>query len=248
LNTFRSDLNVHTVLSPCAAVEMIPPLIVRMALEKGINLIAITDHNSTYNIGSVQKAAQDTDLKVLPGVELQTREEVHVLCLFDELSQTEEMQNIIDRHMPSLMNYPDIFGEQYVVDETGDYIRSEERLLSTSLSLTLKEAWESVERLGGIFIPAHINRQLFGLLPVLGFIPTDIPIEVLEISRHMTTKEAVSKFPFLAQYRLIQDGDVHHLNDFLGSTEWHLERPTIAELKLAIREKEGRTFKTKLVR
>jgi 3',5'-nucleoside bisphosphate phosphatase len=248
LNTFRSDLHVHTVLSPCAAVEMIPPLIVRAALEKEINMIAITDHNSTFNIQSVQKAAAGTDLKVLPGVELQTREEVHVLCLFDELSQVEEMQTVIDIHMPELKNYPDIFGEQYVVDETGDFIRSEERLLSSSVNLTLNEAWENVNRLGGLFIPAHINRHLFGLLAVLGFIPTDIPIEVLEISRHISPVEAVQKFPSLAQYCIIQDGDVHHLYDFLGSTEWKLEQPTIAELKLAIHEKEGRTIQTKIVR
>jgi 3',5'-nucleoside bisphosphate phosphatase len=247
LKTFRSDLHVHTVLSPCAAVEMIPPLIVRTALEKGINLIAITDHNSTANIKAVQKAASETDLKVLPGMELQTREEVHVLCLFDEIEQVEKLQNLIDERMPDMQNYPDIFGEQYIVDETGDFIRSELRLLSTSINITLKEAWENVDRLGGLFIPSHVNRQLFGLLPVLGFIPTDIPIEILEISRHISPQEAVQKFPSLEKYRMIQNGDVHNLNDFLGSTEWELDEPTITELKLAIREIEGRSFKTKII-
>jgi predicted metal-dependent phosphoesterase TrpH len=96
LKTYRAELHVHTALSPCAEVEMIPPLIVQEAQERGINLIAITDHNATANIAAVQKAAQGSDLVVLAGMELQTREEVHVLCLFDSLDQANEWQQTID--------------------------------------------------------------------------------------------------------------------------------------------------------
>jgi predicted transcriptional regulator len=100
LKTYRAELHVHTVLSPCAQVEMIPPLIVRSALENHINLIAITDHNHTANIGAVQKAASGTGLVVLPGIEIQTREEVHVVCLFDTLEQAQSFQAFVDQTLP----------------------------------------------------------------------------------------------------------------------------------------------------
>lgn len=245
----RADLHVHTVLSPCAGIEMIPPLIVEEALQRGIKMIAITDHNTTANIAAVQKAATaataaeaapGTELVVLPGMELQTREEVHVLCLFDELDQASALQAWVDRHMPDIPNNVDFFGEQFVVDETGDFIRREERLLLTSVDATMREAWEQVNALGGLFIPAHINRKANGLMALLGLVPDDFPVEALEISRHITPDEAPKKFPQITGYPLIQNGDVHYLDDFLGSMEWHLEKATIKELRMAIRKVEGR--------
>ncbi len=127
MNKFRADLHVHTVLSPCAEVEMIPPLIVREALERGIRLIAITDHNATGNIRAVMEAAQGTDLTILPGMELQTHEEVHLLCLFDTIEQAEIWQKVVDSVLPDRSNNPEFFGEQFIVDASGDFIRREER-------------------------------------------------------------------------------------------------------------------------
>lgn len=242
LKTFRADLHVHTVLSPCAGIEMIPPLIVQEAIERGIRLIAITDHNATANIGAVQKAALGTDLFVLPGMELQTREEVHVLCLFDTLAQAEALQAWVDAHLPNIPNNIDFFGEQFVVDETGDFIRREERLLLTSVEVTLQEAWQKVNAIGGLFVPAHVNRTANGLIALLGLVPTDIPLEVLEISRHLRPEDAPKRLPQVSGYPLMQDGDVHFLDDFLGATDWTLETPSIAELRKAIHNQEGRSF------
>jgi len=162
MKTFLADLHVHTVLSPCAEVEMIPPLIVDEALQRGINLIAITDHNASANIRSVQKAAAGTGLVVLPGMELQTREEVHVLCLFDEVDQIEEWQKIVSKSLPPIDNRIDYFGEQFVVDSSGEFIRREPQLLLTSTDLTFDAACQLVHNLGGLFIPAHIDRPAFG--------------------------------------------------------------------------------------
>lgn len=246
MQTWRADLHVHTVLSPCAGVEMIPPLIVQEAVDQGIRLIAITDHNATANIVAVQKAAQGSGLTVLPGMELQTREEVHVLCLFDTLEQALALQDWVDAHLPVIENNADFFGEQFVVDETGDFIRREERLMLTSVTTDLNDAWLVVNDLGGLFIPAHVNRTAFGLIPVLGLLPTDFPIEALEISRHLKPEEAVKKFPQIRGCPLIQNGDVHYLDGFLGSTEWQIEAPTVAELKKAIRNESGRGFCVKV--
>ena len=239
---FRADLHVHTVLSPCAEVEMIPPLIVESALENDIHLIAITDHNSSANFLAVQKAAKDTPLVVLPGVELQTREEVHTLCLFDDYSQILKFQSIIDRSLPDFQNQPDHFGEQFIVDETGDFIRREDRLLLTSTQLSLKEAWQIVTDLGGLFIPAHVNRKAFGLIENLGFVPKDIKVNAVEISRHLTPTEAQLKFPQLKGYPIIQNGDVHRLDEFLGALIFNISEATTYEINLALSESQGRSF------
>jgi len=242
MKTYRAELHVHTLLSPCAGIEMIPPLIVDEALQRGIQLLAITDHNSSVNAGAVQKAAEGTGLAVLPGIELQTREEVHTLCLFDEIEQAQVLQQWVDSVLPPTPNNPDFFGEQFVVDETGDFIRREERLLLNSVNASLQEAWRQVNRLGGLFIPAHVNRKAFGLLPVLGLVPDDIPVEVLEISRHISPQEARKQFPQLGSYPIIQSGDVHFLSDFLGALLLTVEAPTIEELRKAIHEQDGRSL------
>jgi 3',5'-nucleoside bisphosphate phosphatase len=222
---------------------MIPPLIVEEALQRDIHLIAITDHNGTANIAAVQKAARGTELTVLPGMELQTREEIHLLCLFDTLEQAQELQGWVDRYLPSVKNNVDFFGEQFVVDETGDFIRNEDRLLINSVDASLNEAWAVVDRLGGLLIPAHVNRKAYGLIPVLGLVPTDIPLEGLEISRHLSPADVPAKLPQAKGYPLIQDGDVHFLDDFLGSTVWYVEKPEIAEMRLALKGEEGRAVK-----
>ncbi len=244
LRTFRAELHVHTVLSPCAEVEMIPPLIIQEALDLGINLLAITDHNSTGNISSVIKAASGTGIHILPGMELQTHEEVHVLCIFDSLEQVEAFQKIVDASMPPLQNNPDLFGEQFVVDETGDFIRREDRLLLTSSSLSIKNACSHVQALGGMLIPAHVNRKAFGLLPTLGLIPEELEhTTAMEISRHISIPKAIETYPQLANHVIIQSGDVHRLDEFLGLNYFTLNEPTIAEINDAFLKIGGRNFK-----
>lgn len=240
MNNYRADLHVHTVLSPCADVEMIPPLIVQSAIENGIQLIAITDHNASANVSAVQQAAQGSDLIVLPGMELQTREEVHVLCLFDTMEQLISWQIQVNATLPNIENNIDFFGEQFIVDNTGDFLAREPRLLITSSSMTIEEAFEGVMHLGGLFIPAHINRKAFGLIENLGFVPPDLAIEALEISRHITPEAAYSKFPQIRPYPLIQNGDVHQLDSFLGNNILTMETPTIAEIRKAIKNSDGR--------
>lgn len=242
METYRAELHIHTVLSPCADVEMIPPFIVQQALELGIGLIAITDHNASANVEAVQKAAHDTRLAVLPGMELQTREEVHLLCLFDSVEQVRQWQAVVDGHLPPLENDIEHFGEQFVVDETGDFIRRESRMLIVSAGLSFSEAVQGVSRLGGLAIPAHVNRKAFGLIENLGFVPTDVPIEALEISRHLSVEAAQEKFPQIHGYPLLQGGDAHLLEEILGANQFHMDAPTIGEIRLALAGQQGRGF------
>ena len=241
MRDFVADLHVHTVLSPCAASEMLPPLIVQEALDRGIDLIAIADHNASANVEAVQKAAVATDLAVLPGMEIQTYEEVHLLCLFDTLAQLQAWQETVDAHLPPLKNAPESFGEQFVVDQTGQFIRRETQLLATSVNIGLKEAVIEVVRLGGLAIPAHVDRPVYSLFANLGFVPRGLPIEALEVSCHTTAAAARSEFPDLADFPLIQSGDVHHLDGFCATTVFTLAAPTIAEIRLAFQGQKGRS-------
>lgn len=241
MRTFRADLHVHTVLSPCAEVEMIPPLIVREARNHSIDIIAITDHNASANVRAVQKAADGTGLTVLPGMEVQTREDVHLLCLFASLSDLEAWQQEVDLSLPDELNQPEHLGEQFIVDESGEFIRTEPRLLLTSTKFTIEEALQRVNYLNGMVIPAHVNRSTYGLLPTLGFLPDSWHVPALEISRHITPEALHEKFPSSKNHPLIQGGDVHRLDEFLGTTLFEMEKPTLSEIHLALGGESGRS-------
>jgi 3',5'-nucleoside bisphosphate phosphatase len=239
---YLAELHIHTVLSPCAEVEMIPPLIIQEALDKGIKIIAISDHNASANVPAVVKAAEGTNITVLPGIEVQTKEEVHVLCLFDTMEQLVDAQNYIDQHMPALLNDPEYFGEQFVVDETGEFIRREHQLLITSTDLSIDDVFAFAESLGGLAIPAHVDRQAFGLLTNLGFLPPGIQIDAIEISRNTNALEAHEKYPQIRGLPLIQSGDAHRLDEIIGANAFWIKEPTIAELRMAFRNENDRSM------
>ncbi len=241
MQVYVAELHVHTVLSPCAEIEMIPPLIVRTALERGINLLAITDHNASANVEAVIKAAQGHALTVLPGMEVQTREEVHMLCLFDTLEQLAEWQQQVDAHLPDLENNAELFGEQFVVDETGKFVRRERRLLLVSARMTLREAATRVHTLGGLAIPAHIDRKAFSLIANLGLVPGGVPFAALEITRHITSAQARQRFPQVGDLPLMQCGDAHRLDEITGPMVLTMESPTTTELRLALENRVGRS-------
>jgi 3',5'-nucleoside bisphosphate phosphatase len=237
----RAELHVHTVLSPCAEIEMIPPLIVAKSIERGLGMIAITDHNSTANIQSVIKAAEGSDLRIFPGMELQTREEVHLLCLFDHIEQVDQLQDQVNMHYPDLKNNPSFFGEQFIVDETGDFIKREDRLLITSVDIFFEECVKEVHNLGGLAIPAHVNRKAYGLFANLGFIPQGIDIDALELSRHLSVADAPKSFPQICGYPLLIGGDAHRLDEILGINEFEIQHRNISEIKLALMGVDGRS-------
>jgi PHP family Zn ribbon phosphoesterase len=240
LRPYVADLHVHTVASACAEVEMIPPLIVRRAVELGLDLIAIADHHSVENVAAVQEAAQPYGLAVLPGMEVQTREEVHVLCLFDDLDAAWQWQETVWAHLPDLPNREEFFGPQFVVDAEGEHLRTNPRLLQTSTDLGFEEMVRLVEEAGGLPIPAHVDREGFSLLANLGMIPPGAGVVAVELSARTTPQEARRRFPELAGMPLIQSGDAHHLDEMVGTTHLLLAAPTVAELRLALQGKGGR--------
>jgi 3',5'-nucleoside bisphosphate phosphatase len=237
-----ADLHVHTVLSPCAEVEMIPPLIVERALALGLGLIAITDHNAAANCESVIQAARGTGLVVLPGMEVQTSEEVHVLCLFDTLEQALTWQGIVFNHLPDLPNREATFGAQYVVDAGGGYLRTETRLLLTSTDLPLESTICRVSDLGGLAIPAHVDRASFSLLANLGFVPEGLPSPALELFRLTSLTDARARWPQLVKWPLIHGGDAHRLSEICPALRLTVAECTLAELTLAFSQQGERSF------
>jgi hypothetical protein len=240
---FRAEIHVHTVLSPCADVEMIPPFIIQTAQENQIDLIAITDHNATANIPAVIEAAVGSGVTVLPGMELQTKEEVHLLCLFDTSEQAFQLQSIVDQHLPNLANDADHFGEQFVVDATGEFLRREERMLINSTTLNLEDAVQHVHKIGGLAIPAHINRRAFGLMEILGFIPPEIPFDAVEVSRHVQVETYQNSQKIPIHQPIIQSGDVHRLDEFLGTLVFEMQTRSISEIRMALNVVNGRNFR-----
>jgi 3',5'-nucleoside bisphosphate phosphatase len=240
--TLLADLHLHTVLSPCAEVEMIPPLIVRRALALGLQLIAVTDHNAAANCAAVVEAAQGTGLRVLPGMETQTAEDIHVLCLFDTVEQALTWQGIVFDHLPDRPNPDEVLGPQYVVDAAGDYIRTEGRLLLTATDLSLDDVVRRAGALGGLVIPAHIDRPAFSLLASLGFVPPGLPVPALEIFRHTDPAALLAAYPDLRAWPLIRNSDAHQLSDLMAGLEFTVSVATVAELRLALGRGARRGF------
>ncbi len=240
LTYYTADLHLHTVLSPCAEIEMIPPLIIGQALRLGLGLLAVTDHNSCENAAALMEAGRRAGIVVLPGMELQTREEVHLICLFDGIEQALTWQASVYARLPKLKNREEVFGSQLIVDADGEFVAFQERLLLTSTTFSVEEAMAEVSRLGGLAMPAHVDRPAYSLLSNLGFIPPALAAPALELSSRLSPAEARTRFPPLRDWPLICAGDAHRLSEMQNRTLFKIAEPTIAELRLAFAGQQGR--------
>ena len=231
----KADLHVHTVLSPCAELEMGPKGLVQMAVERGFDLIGITDHNAWANVPAVIELAQEHNIAVLPGMEVQTQEEVHILCFFSDVDRLAAAGEQIYAHLPAVANRPQFFGDQIVVDAQENIITFEDRLLLNSVQMSLEELNELTAEFGGIIIPAHIDRPAFSLIANLGFVPPDLRPAALEISARLDPSTALERFPALEGYTLVTSSDAHRLDDFKTprSTFFYVAAPTLDEIALA---------------
>jgi len=237
---FLADLHLHTCLSPCAELEMLPELIVGQAQELGLQIIAVTDHNSAENAPAVVNAARGTDITVLPGMEVQTREEVHLLTLFDTLEQAASWQEQVYISLPPLKNDESFFGEQLLLDADGGPAGYLDRLLLTSTSFSVEEVVQRVSSLNGLCIPAHVDRTAYSIISNLGFIPPELDIVGVEISTNVGPVEARERFPQLTRYSLVANGDAHRLKEMVRRTTFKMAAPTVAEIALALASVEGR--------
>ena len=246
LRRYRADLHIHTCLSPCGNLDMSPKDIVAAAMETDLDIIAICDHNSAENVAAACRASKRAGgaVRVLPGMEVCTEEEVHVLALFDRVEAVLKLQDLVYRHMAPGHNRPDIFGEQVVVNEDDEVEGFNPRLLINAARLDLRAMTEAVHDLKGLAVAAHVDREAYGLLGQLGFVPEDLPLDALEVSRICDTDYLSGAFPGLLLWPILRNSDAHVIED-VGSawTEFILEEPTVFEIGLALKGARGRRIR-----
>ena len=222
---------------------MVPGMIIRRAREVGLDLLAVTDHNSGENAAAVVAAAKRTGVAVLPGMEVESREGVHVLTLFDDIGSLERWQEIVYGALPRRENVERVFGAQLVVDRAGQFLRVNRRLLMAAIDLSLEDVVALSGALGGLAIPAHVDRPANGLLSVLGFMPPGLAVPALEVSSRLTTAEAAGLFPQLAGHTLIRSSDAHALEEIgRASTTLVVAAPSVGEIALACKGERGRAI------
>ena len=206
----RYDLHIHTALSPCGDDDMTPFNIANMAKLNGLDFIAVTDHNSCGNCEAVMKAGDEIGLTVIAGMELETREEVHVVLLFPSLEKAKACETEVRAKMMPVKNRPDLFGEQLLMSETDEVIGREETLLVTATDVGVYEAVELAKRYDGIAFPAHIDRPSHGILEILGGIHSDMGFTTVEISQ-AATDEFVNEWQKKG-YTVVRSSDSHYLH------------------------------------
>jgi len=241
LKRFVADLHIHTCLSPCGDLKMTPGAIVSSAVRAGLDIIAITDHNSSENVESVMRVAQGTDLTVIGGIEITTREEIHILALFEDLNRLKKAGDTITSHMPSIRYEPSKFGEQIVVNEHNEIIRFNDRLLIVATNMELKETINLIHKHKGTAIASHIDKESFSIISQIGFIPESLELDALEISPKIDIHYAKEEYKQYQNYPWIISSDAHFLDEIgRGRTIFYLEAPTLGEIHMAFKKINGR--------
>ncbi|HNX55883.1 MAG TPA: PHP domain-containing protein [Prolixibacteraceae bacterium] len=241
MQTYRTDLHIHTVLSPCGDLEMSPANIVSAALAGGLNIIGITDHNSTQQCKLVWKLGLKAGLTVIPGCEVTTQEEVHCLTLFPDFDALTEFQRFLDRRLTFIPNDPEIFGYQVVVDEDENIEEKFDNYLGASVDASIEEVERNVHELSGIFIPAHVDRPRNSLFSQLGFLPPELKIDALQISKLSEEDALRSKYKIPSEITIVKFSDSHFLEGIgINYTNFELEQPTFSEIRMALKNQEGR--------
>lgn len=205
------DFHIHSCLSPCAEEEMTPYNLVNLAAIMGQQAIALTDHNSCQNCGAAMRAGEAAGITVIPGMELCTCEEVHVVCLFEELKGAEEFSDFVLSGVPPVKNRPEIFGTQLIMNEEDNILGEQPVLLTTASSISISDVEKIVDGYGGVCYPAHIDRSSYSVISNLGMITPEMGFSVAEISPNGDIKALTAKFPVLGSMKILTSSDAHRL-------------------------------------
>lgn len=219
---------------------MSPKKIVRKSLEQQLDLIAICDHNTAENVAATMREGARQGIAVLPGMEICSREEVHLVTLFKKIEDALKMQEFIYKHLNG-NNQPEVFGHQVVADEHDQVLGENPRLLIGATGLSLGDVVEKAHHLGGICISSHVDRPSYSLIGQLGFIPENLHLDAVEVSFRVPLKKARAEIPGIGNYPCVTSSDAHFLDD-IGKvwTEFILAAPSLEELILALAGTDGR--------
>ncbi len=241
MKDFWADIHIHTLLSPCGDLEMSPRNIVKMASLKGLDIIGITDHNTTRHCRLISELAAGEGIFLLPGAEVNTREEVHCLTFFDNFDTLDLFQLFLDENLPDIQNKPSEFGYQVQVDQEEMIVYEEKRSLFSAIGQSIDEVEMKVHELGGLFIPAHIDRPRNSLFSQLGLMPAALKADALEISRNTDPLQLFRAYPELGTYTLVKSSDAHFPADIARKKiKMTLKHRSFEEIKLALNAENGR--------
>ncbi len=240
MKLYKADMHIHTCLSPCGDWGMSPRAIVEKSRQKGLDIIAICDHNTAENAGAAIRSGKKHGITVLPGMEICSKEEVHVLAIFGTLDRAMMMQKFVYEHLHG-ENSANLWGDQVVVDENDEVIAENFNLLIGATTLSIYELVNKVNEFNGLCIASHIDRPAFGIISNLGFIPDDLQFTALEVSWRMSIDGAAVTIPGISNFQCITSSDAHYIED-IGKvwTGFMLEAPTFDEIQMAFAGRSGR--------
>lgn len=221
MNKYYYDLHIHSCLSPCGDDDSTPNNIAGMGVLNGLNIMALTDHNTTLNCPAFFEACKKNGVIPVAGMELTTAEDIHLVCLFEELKDAMDFNEVINKKRIPIKNRVDIFGEQLILNGNDEVIGHEDNLLSNATEVTIDEAPELVKAFGGVCYPAHIDRDANGILAVLGFFPPSPKFDCIEIRNPENSESLIEKHNLQGK-RVIISSDAHYLWDIKEQKEYFL--------------------------
>lgn len=245
MKEFRVDLHLHTCLSPCGSLEMSPQQIVETALERGLDAVAVTDHNSTLQCPEIRALGKEHGLVVFAGAEVTTREEAHCVALFADDRTCAAFQKYLEEHLPPVPNDPERFGDQVWVTNQGEIVGEAPYLLISALDRSVEQIAEVVHRLGGLFIAAHVERPSFSLISQLGFIDPSLPLDAIEFNDAVRFEKLMVAHAYLKQYTAYSASDAHYPGQI--GTKYSLLKADALDfqhLAMAFRKKNGHMIVT----
>ena len=238
---YRADLHIHSVLSPCGGLEMSPNNLVKIAQEKHLDILAVTDHNSCLNLKAYHQVLARNNIVLIPGVEIQTSEEIHLIALFNSINDAEHFGQILYDSLLPLDNDPDFFGDQVVVDADENIVDIVPKALINSSIWTFDEACEHLNNYDCLYYPAHVDATSFSLIGQLGFIPPYLNLKAVEITAKGDVDSIKASMPFIKDFAIIRSSDAHYLKKVgSGYTEFYLEEPSLSEIRKAINGSSNR--------
>lgn len=225
--TVKYDLHIHTALSPCGDESMTPNNIVNMALLAGLDIIAVTDHNTCGNCRAVEEAGKRLGLPVISGMELTTSEEAHVLCLFPSVDEAERFEREVKRHQAFVENDADVFGRELYMDSDDNVVGEEKRLLIMATDIGCGGVRGLCEKYGGVAVPAHIDKDSYSLTSSLGYVDPDLGFKVCEVTMRCDIASLVLHHPELSETAFIRNSDAHDIGLIgLEPQSMEIERPS----------------------
>ncbi len=236
MRKFKTDLHIHTCLSPCADLEMSPKNIIKEAKKKGLHIIGICDHNSAENVPAVKKSAEKEEIKVIGGIEVTSKEEVHILALFEKDERLFSLQEIIYENLQGT-NDESLYGEQIVANEEDEVVGFNKKLLIGATEISVKDVVDLTHKLNGLAIASHVDREGFGIIGQLGFIPDGLALDALEIM----DPSKKHKIPGKQGFSFITSSDAHSLEE-IGKryTCFFMQEVNMAEMRKSLFGEDGR--------